>query len=204
MMVGHAVEFSTVKKPHAPGATVLELKNLRVLPVASTAGISLKVRQGEIYGIAGVDGNGQLELESCIIGTFRPLAGSVLVNNEDITALSVAERKAKGIAVIPSDRLRNAILPSMSITDNYLLGFQRHKAFSHLGLLRLSALKEHAEHMIRQYSIKISSLDQPIAQLSGGNQQKLVFSREAGLEPLLLISGPACARFGYRSHRCNS
>lgn len=188
MMVGHAVNFDTVKKPCQPSDTVLELKGLRVLPVSSIAGIFLNVRRGEIYGIAGVDGNGQQELESCITGTSRPLAGSVLVNHEDITALSVAERKAKGIAVIPSDRLRNAILPGMSITDNYLLGFQHHKAFTRQGMLRVNALKEHAERMVQQYSIKISTLDQPISQLSGGNQQKIVFSREAGLEPLLLIA----------------
>jgi len=188
MMVGHAVDFGIVKKPYKPGDTVLELEGLRVLPVSGNAGISLKVQQGEIYGIAGVDGNGQQELESCIIGTSKPLAGSVFVNQEDMTALSVAERKAKGVAAIPSDRLRNAILSGMSITDNYLLGFQHHKAFAHLGLLRSNVLKKHAENMVRQYSIKISSFDQPIVQLSGGNQQKIVFSREAGLEPLLLIA----------------
>lgn len=188
MMVGREMDFNTVKKPCQPGSTVLELKGLRVLPVSNSNGISLNVRQGEIYGIAGVDGNGQQELESCIIGTSKPLAGSILVNNEEITALSVAERKARRIAAIPSDRLGNAILPGMSIRDNYLLGFQHHSAFSRCGLLRISALTKHAELMVQQYSIKISGLDQPIAQLSGGNQQKIVFSREVGLEPLLLIA----------------
>jgi simple sugar transport system ATP-binding protein len=188
MMVGHEVSFEIRKTASKPGQTVLELKGLRVLPVSNSEGISLKLRKGEIYGIAGVDGNGQQELESCIIGTSKPLAGSICFNGSDVTDLSVSERKMQGIAAIPSDRLRNAILPDMSIIDNYLLGFQRHKEFTKSGFLRLSFLRSHAAKMIDTYSIKVSSLTQPISQLSGGNQQKIVFSREAGLEPLLLVA----------------
>lgn len=188
MMVGHEVSFDIKKTPCKPGETVLELKRLRVLPVSSKEGISLRLRKGEIYGIAGVDGNGQQELESCIIGTSRPIAGSILLNGREITNSSVSERKTRGIAAIPSDRLRNAILPDMSIVDNYLLGFQHHEKFVKSGFLRFNFLKSHAAKMIDAYSIKVSSLTQPISQLSGGNQQKIVFSREAGLEPLLLIA----------------
>ncbi len=188
MMVGHEVSFDIKKTPCRPGETVLDLKNLRVLPVADPQGISLKLHKGEIYGIAGVDGNGQQELESCIIGTSRPISGSIFFDGKEITNLSVSERKMRGIAAIPSDRLRNAILPDMSIVDNYLLGFQHHQKFAKYGFLGLNALRNHAAKMIEAYSIKVSSLTQPISQLSGGNQQKIVFSREAGLEPLLLIA----------------
>lgn len=188
MMVGHTVSFSIEKTPCKPGEMVLELKGIRVLSVSEPEGISLTLRQGEIYGIAGVDGNGQQELESCIIGTSKPISGSIYFKNREITNSSVSERKMQGIAAIPSDRLRNAVLPEMSVTDNYLLGFQHHKRFSRSGFLHVDALKSHAAKMVEEYSIKVSSLAQPISQLSGGNQQKTVFSREAGLEPLLLVA----------------
>lgn len=187
MMVGHAMDFDIVKNAFNPGKPILELRQLKVLS-ASHADVNLQVRQGEIYGIAGVDGNGQQELESILAGTLMPLAGRIILNGEDISAMPVANRKAKGIALIPSDRLQNAILPSMPIIDNYLLGFQNSKTFSHLGIIRRDIVNKHAHNMVGQYSIRISSLNQPISQLSGGNQQKIVFSREAGLDPMLLIA----------------
>jgi len=187
MMVGYAIDFDIVKSTFKPGKPVLELRQLKVL-AASHATISLQVRQGEIYGIAGVDGNGQQELEGILAGTAKPLSGRIIFNGEDITAMPAAKRKAKGIALIPSDRLQNAILPGMPIIDNYLLGFQHNSMFSHFGILRFNVLKKHADNMVNQYSIKISALEQPISQLSGGNQQKIVFSREAGLNPLLLVA----------------
>ncbi|MHB0854577.1 MAG: ABC transporter ATP-binding protein [Rectinema subterraneum] len=187
MMVGYAIDFDIVKSTFKPGKPVLELRQLKVL-AASHATISLQVRQGEIYGIAGVDGNGQQELEGILAGTAKPLSGRIIFNGEDITAMPAAKRKAKGIALIPSDRLQNAILPGMPIIDNYLLGFQHNSMFSHFGILRFNVLKKHADNMVNQYSIKIFALEQPISQLSGGNQQKIVFSREAGLNPLLLVA----------------
>ncbi|MGE0075445.1 MAG: ABC transporter ATP-binding protein [Sphaerochaetaceae bacterium] len=187
MMVGHAVELVTHKGACCPGDPVLEIRGLKIFSTSENT-INLTVRAGEIYGIAGVDGNGQQELERFIVGTERPKIGEVWLNGSDISACTVAKRKKLGLGVIPSDRHRNAILPGMSIVDNFLLGLQRNSRFSSMGLVRHKALEAYAESMITAYAIKVSSERQHISELSGGNQQKLVFSREVGLDPVLLVA----------------
>lgn len=187
MMVGRSVDLQIYKKPSRVGKPVLTIQGLKIFP-SSEFLINLQVRAGEIYGIAGVDGNGQQELERYIIGTKRLKTGKIFLNDVDISSFSVAERKKLGVGVIPSDRYKNAILPGMSIIDNFLLGFQKNIRFAKRGLVRHNSLQAYADTMIEEYSIKVSSSSQKISDLSGGNQQKLVFSREVGMEPVLLVA----------------
>jgi simple sugar transport system ATP-binding protein len=187
MMVGHAVDLVTHKGVCHPGEPVLEIRNLKVF-ANSDQTINLKVHAGEIYGIAGVDGNGQQELERFIVGTERLRSGSVFLNGTDITICSVPKRKRLGLGIIPSDRHKDAILPDMSILENFLLGFQHSSQFSWRGLIRHAALSTYADSLIASYAIKIASPYQSISELSGGNQQKLVFSREVGMNPVLLVA----------------
>jgi simple sugar transport system ATP-binding protein len=187
MMVGHEVDLVTNKGACCPGEPVLEIHDLKIFENSDHT-IDLTVRAGEIYGIAGVDGNGQQELERFIVGSERPKDGLVKLNGVDITSCSVSKRKRLGLGIIPSDRHRDAILPGMSLVDNFLLGFQRNGRFSSKGLVRHSELHSYADSMIDAYSIKVSSTEQYISELSGGNQQKLVFSREVGMDPVLLVA----------------
>jgi simple sugar transport system ATP-binding protein len=187
MMVGHEVDLVTNKGACCPGEPVLEIHDLKIFENSDHT-IDLTVRAGEIYGIAGVDGNGQQELERFIVGSERPKNGMVKLNGVDITSCSVSKRKRLGLGIIPSDRHRDAILPGMSLVDNFLLGFQRNGRFSSKGLVRHAELHSYADSMIDAYSIKVSSTEQYISELSGGNQQKLVFSREVGMDPVLLVA----------------
>jgi simple sugar transport system ATP-binding protein len=187
MMVGHEVDLVTNKGACCPGEPVLEIHDLKIFENSDHT-IDITVRAGEIYGIAGVDGNGQQELERFIVGSARPKNGMVKLNGVDVTSCSVSKRKHLGLGIIPSDRHKDAILPDMSLIDNFLLGLQRNERFSSKGLVRHSALHAYADSMINAYSIKVSSTEQHISELSGGNQQKLVFSREVGMDPVLLVA----------------
>ncbi|WP_422477548.1 ABC transporter ATP-binding protein [Pleomorphochaeta sp. DL1XJH-081] len=187
MMVGHEVDLVTNKGACCPGEPVLEIHDLKIFENSDHT-IDITVRAGEIYGIAGVDGNGQQELERFIVGSARPKNGRVKLNGVDVTSCSVSKRKHLGLGIIPSDRHKDAILPDMSLIDNFLLGLQRNERFSSKGLVRHSALHAYADSMINAYSIKVSSTEQHISELSGGNQQKLVFSREVGMDPVLLVA----------------
>lgn len=187
MMVGHYVDLTLEKGESSPGAPVLEIKGLNLIP-STEATIDVCIRAGEIYGIAGVDGNGQKELERFIVGVERPKTGTISLHGTDITKLSVSERKKLGLGVIPSDRHRDAILSGLSLIDNFLLGFQKHSKFSRKGIVNHRELTSYADSLIKNYSIKIASKGQSISELSGGNQQKVVFSREVGMEPILLIA----------------
>ena len=187
LMVGHAVDLELKKSESKPGAPVLEIHGIRLFPSAEGP-VDLTIREGEIFGIAGVDGNGQSELESMIAGTLDSESGEILYCGENIAGYSVEKRKSRGIGLIHSDRHRDSILPEMPLLRNFLLGYQKSPRFSQFGFLRGRALREYAEKMIKSYSIKTSSADQRISELSGGNQQKVVFSREAGMEPTLLVA----------------
>lgn len=122
-MVGRSVETVVSQKSGTVGAPVLEIQNIRIQDKAQET-VSLTVHAGEILGIAGVDGNGQQELEGMISGNQRVREGTILICGTPVEKLPVKERKKLGLGYIPSDRHRNAMVPSFSIAENFLLGYQ--------------------------------------------------------------------------------
>lgn len=188
-MVGRSVE-TVVAKKGTVGKAVLELKNVRLLDKAGET-VSLTVHAGEILGIAGVDGNGQQELEAMIAGTQKVKEGSILINGIVAEKMSVKERKKLGLGYIPSDRHRNAMIPSFSIAENFLLGYQENPEYCRHGFIQFDALRQDAKKQAELFETKFAGLDQQIGQLSGGNQQKIVFGRETSHNPsLMLVAQP--------------
>ncbi len=188
-MVGRSVE-TVVAKKGTVGKAVLELKNVRLLEKAGET-VSLTLHAGEILGIAGVDGNGQQELEAMIAGTQKVKEGSILINGIVAEKMSVKERKKLGLGYIPSDRHRNAMIPSFSIAENFLLGYQENPEYCRHGFIRFDALRQDAKKQAELFETKLAGLDQQIGQLSGGNQQKIVFGRETSHNPsLMLVAQP--------------
>ena len=122
-MVGRQVESIVTKAEDPHGPVVLELKNVRLHKRAQET-VSIQVHAGEIFGIAGVDGNGQQELEEMIVGNRKTEEGTISMNGKEVQNLSVKERKAMGLGYIPSDRHKDAMVPDFSITENFLLGYQ--------------------------------------------------------------------------------
>lgn len=187
MMVGHHIEVTTSRKPHDFGGVVLSCKGLRLLPNAEKP-VSFDIHEGEVLGFAGVDGNGQQELEELVLGLQRCSEGSIEIMGTDVTHRNTRARLGMGIGYIPSDRYRHAILPTFSLLDNYLLGNQYNPDYVKRGIIDFSNLEARSRELMEQYDVRASGVDQQIGSLSGGNQQKMVLSREAGKDTKLIVA----------------
>jgi len=194
MMVGRDVQFRTNKQPAAPKAVCLEVRNLhvnddRALPALH--GFNLTVRAGEIVGIAGVEGNGQRELEEAILG-LRPVEqGQVLVNGQEVTTAPPRTRLAAGLGYVPSDRYRTAVLADFSIAENLVLSKFDQPPFTQGGFLNGRAIAAHAEKLVQAFTIRTPSVATAVGKLSGGNAQKVVLARELAHQPdVLLVAQP--------------
>ena len=167
---------------------------LRDLYVASerggwgVQGLSLTVQAGEIVGIAGVDGSGQLELMEALAG-LRPIArGEILLLGQPMHRWSTARRIQTGVRYLFDDRFRRMMAPQWSVLENAILGAQRDPELQTLGWLKPRAIRQRAEQLIERFQVKVPALRAPILQLSGGNQQRLVIARALYGKPRLLIA----------------
>ncbi len=155
---------------------------VRDLVVGSTRGlravdgVSFEVGAGEIFGIAGVEGNGQSELVEAIAGLRSALSGSIRLNGAELRRMSVRERERAGLAHIPEDRHRRGLVLDFTVAENLVLG--RQDRFTRLGLMDHGRLREHAKKLIGELDIRPTDPDLPARTLSGGNQQKIVVARE--------------------------
>jgi len=165
--------------PGAASATVLELEN--------PEGLSLRVRAGEIVGIAGVAGNGQRELAEGILGTL-PCAGTLRINGRDVTRESVADRRAAGLAFIPEDRHHSAMVADLAVWQNLLLGRAGEARFSRHGVLAGGSIRAYAGEQFAAFDVRAPSPEVPMRTLSGGNQQKVVLGREISRKPALIVA----------------
>lgn len=185
-MVGRQVEDIVSKAGQKTGPVVLELEGVRLTKRAGET-VSLKVHAGEILGIAGVDGNGQQELEEMIVGNRKVLEGTIKIGGTPVQDLSVKARKAMGLGYIPSDRHKNAMVADFSITENFLLGYQENPRYVRHGIVNYGQLKEDAKAQVEEFEIKVAGVEQHIGQLSGGNQQKVILGRETSHDPRLMV-----------------
>lgn len=193
-MTGRDVDLTTPPPAQEPGDTVLEVRDLTVSGDGgrdSVADAALAVRAGEVVGIAGVAGNGQVELAEAIIG-MRPVAtGSVSVSGVDLSRASIAARRDGGIAYVPEDRHAVGSAGTADAIDNLALGHHRRAPIMRRGLLSRSAMTEHAKRLIARFGVKIASPTTPVGTLSGGNLQKVVVARELDYRsPVLVVEQP--------------
>ncbi len=199
MMVGREVIFRLEKKKTKKGKVILEVKNLRTLNdkgIEALRGISFKVHEGEIFGIAGVAGNGQRELVEVITGLRKATAGNVIIMGEDVTNKGAREILDKNVAHVPEERIEMGIVPNMSVAENLILKYYRKAPFSKALfnndkfrlLLNLDYINDFAEKLIKEYDIMTPSIYTPAKLLSGGNIQKLILARELSSRPKLVIA----------------
>ncbi|MDF2609178.1 MAG: transporter related protein [Lachnospiraceae bacterium] len=186
-MVGRDICFTIEKSKKKRGKPILSIENVKLLPQASDT-VSLSVHEGEILGIAGVEGNGQRELEEIILGLRKYKNGMISLLGTNINSMTTKVRKDLGIGYIPSDRHKRAMLSNFTIADNYLLGYHFRAPFSSKGILKKQEVEKHSKDMIECFQIKVSGLHQSIGSLSGGNQQKVIVSREVSQNPHLIIA----------------
>ncbi len=196
MMVGAEVALPRLEEAAQPAtaearAPILLISDLvcrDARGLVRVDGVSLAVGAGEIVGVAGVDGNGQQELAEAVVGLSRVAAGTIHLAGEDVSAAPIARRIALGLAHIPEDRHRTALVEPMSIRDNIVLERVGAPPFSRGGWLDRGAVAALARDVMAAFDVRASGPEQSVGTLSGGNQQKVVLGRALSRDPRLLVA----------------
>ncbi len=192
LMIGHDLEILS-KEGTAEDAgrkKRLEVRHVTVQPKDAPAvltDINFEIYEGEVFGIAGVSGNGQQELCEMIYGDLRPTSGEILLDGEDITPLGVAGRIEKGIGYCASDRYRYGMVANMSLAENMMLKASYLKKWDRHGVISWREVDRYTQKIIEDYQVKAPDASVPAGSLSGGNQQKVVVAREADMGSRLVI-----------------
>lgn len=179
-MVGRAVLFTTERPEVEIGKPVLEIKNVSVknsLDVVKVSDVSFSISEGEVLGIAGVEGSGQTELVEAITGLRNVCSGEIILDNKKIQGKSPREISLIGVGHIPEDRHKRAAVAQFSVMENFALGQER-DVYSNKGLLNFGKLKNAAEKFMEKYDVRPRNIDTAFGRLSGGNQQKIIVARE--------------------------
>lgn len=197
---GRAVELSTDEVPvHAPqreeekrGPGVLHVENLSVAgdtkPLA-VRDVTFDVYAGEIFGIAGVEGNGQTELVEALTGLRPALKGIATINGRNILGLDPRQIYELGVAHIPEDRWVLGLVLPFTLAENAILGVHRWDEFrGPLSILRWGRIYAHTRDLLEKFDIQAAGLNAPVKSLSGGNQQKLIVGRELSKDPAIVIA----------------
>jgi rhamnose transport system ATP-binding protein len=183
MMVGRRIEQLFPKAATTPGAVVLELDQVSFAPI--TRNVSLRLRAGEILGIAGLVGSGRSELAEVIFGMTPAESGTIRIDGRPVTIASPSDAKHLGIAYVPEDRGRQGLVRPMPISENVsLASLSRVANRFFIDRRREAAL---AEESVERFQIRASGIGQIVGKLSGGNQQKVGLSKWLATEPRIII-----------------
>ena len=196
MMVGREVLFSSQRVGQIPGEVVFNIENLSYRDGnlrIRLENVSFSVRAGEIVGIAGVEGNGQLELVNCIMGMMKPFQGTIVVNNHDLTNAEILERR-RFISFVSQDRSKMGASVKDSIVDNVRMTHHRlNPKFTRWKGLLLNNVysRQFTAQIEKNFAVVMGSADNEFRSLSGGNQQKVILGRELLLDtPFILLDQP--------------
>ncbi len=184
MMVGRDLSAVCPKSPVAPGDVLLELRGLSCR-AGGIDNVNLMVRAGEIVGLAGLVGAGRTEMARVLFGLTPADAGEIRLRGKRVVVDSPARAAALGIAYVPEDRRRHGVILDLSVAANTSLA--RLEKMSRRGLLDFTSERKLAGDFVNRLGIKTASLDAPVGNLSGGNQQKVALARWLATNPLLLI-----------------
>ncbi len=190
LMVGRDVVLQLDKEAVEARDVRLSASDLVVAGVDADAvhGVSIEVRGGEILGVAGVDGNGQVELAEALAGVRPARSGRVELDGDDVTPLDSAERRERGLAYIPEDRGGKGLVSAFTLAENFVLKTYRRPDFSRRGWLLRDAIRRFARRRIKAFDVRPPNPETDAESLSGGNQQKLIVARELAGEPKVLIA----------------
>jgi ABC-type uncharacterized transport system ATPase subunit len=191
LMVGRDVLLRVEKDPSRPKQPVLEVEDLHVRDdrgLEAVRGVSMQVRAGEVVAIAGVDGNGQLELVEAIAGLRDPESGRIAIAGEDVSGRGVRAATEAGVAHIPEDRHLRGLVLDFTCAENLALREYRSPPLSSHGLLAIGRMNERARELLTEYDVRGGEPGTLARALSGGNQQKVAVAREIASNPKLLIA----------------
>jgi rhamnose transport system ATP-binding protein len=184
MMVGRELSAVLPKTEVPAGEALLEVRKLSC-PEQGIRGVNLKVRAGEIVGLAGLVGAGRTELARVLFGLSRATEGEIVFRGRPAAIDSPRAATDLGIAYVPEDRRRHGVILDLSVAANATLA--RLTALSHWGMLDFDAERHLASGFVGRLGVKTPSIDAPVGQLSGGNQQKVALARWLATDPSLLI-----------------
>jgi simple sugar transport system ATP-binding protein len=190
-MVGREVSFEVVKKESAYTDAMLEVRGVTKLDdrgVKALDGLSFELRAGEIFGIAGVDGNGQKELVEVLTGLAKPTSGDVLLKGKPIAGSSPRAIAEAGVGYIPEDRHKRGLVLDFDIGENMTLKDYYAPKYRKSGMLQYGKIYEKARELIRQFDVRTPDERTKARALSGGNQQKIIIAREVDANPDVLIA----------------
>ena len=189
MMVGRELNTNYPHKPAGNGDVVLKLEKISALGDMHTLAldnVSFEIRAGEIYGIAGVSGNGQRELAEVIAGMRLSMGGKMYYRGQDFTNKPPRAKIEAGISYVPEDRLGTGLAPNLNSVENIILK-EYNGRFAEGWRIKWQAAVSAAKHIVEEFDIKQGSIYQPVKMMSGGNIQKLLLGREIAAKPQLMV-----------------
>ena len=195
LMVGREINTELEKRPPDFGREILRVENLTVKnenKFETVRNVSFSIRAGEIFAIAGVSGNGQLEIADTIAGLLTPHSGNIFLNGQDITYDKIRARTKKGIAYIPEDRQNVGVTLDFTLGSNLAIKSYYHEPFSKNGILNQKSFEQYALELVEKFDIRCANSYKTITRsMSGGNQQKAIVAREISLKaPFMLFVQP--------------
>lgn len=193
MMVGREVLFNIDAEHVQNGEPVLEASNIHAddsRGIEALSGVDLTVHEGEVVGVAGVSGNGQLELAEAVAGVRDTTSGSITVNGADLTNKSTRTFLDNGVSFVPEDRHLDGCAGSLSVTHNSIMKAYRKQEFGEKFRIDYDYSASYAESLVEEFDVRgINNVSEVKAgELSGGNLQKLILAREIERNPDLLIA----------------
>lgn len=191
LMVGRDVILNIEKKLPEIGDPTIHVKDLSISGENGKTyvnNVSFLLREGEILGIAGVEGNGQSELAEALTGLRTYNSGSIEMCGKEISGCSIKDIRALSVSHIPEDRMTTGVAPALSITENTLSDKISKKKFSKHGIIDKRKIKQYGLDMAKDYQVLCKNPDVRIDSLSGGNIQKAVLARELSSDPKVIIA----------------
>ena len=192
MMIGQNLPSPPKREKQSKEKIILSINNLSAEEVngkKAFSSINFSIKEGEVVGIAGVEGNGQRELAESILGIHKIESGEIILGQENINDLNTRDRRESGISFIPEDRQSQGLLMDVSLSENVILGKQSSSKYkSRYSNIKFGEADKNSNTVIENFDVRTPGNETLALALSGGNQQKFVVGREIENKPQLLIA----------------
>ena len=196
MMVGRTVLLRIDKQKTKVGNIVLEVKNISVkddLDVERVKNVSFELKGGEILGLAGVTGNGQTELLEALSGIRKIDSGEIKLEGKIISSIdqhsNPRQLRERDVSHVPEDRQRMGLITEFNASENIIFGYHHQLPFSNSSIMMGSNILNHSKNIMKEYDVRPVAPFLKTSNFSGGNQQKIILSRELNKDPKVLLVG---------------
>jgi len=191
LMVGRPIALEIIQQPANLGSVILSVRNLNIHDVAGhrlVKDVSFDVRGGEVVAVAGVQGNGQSQLAEAMVGLQEFVSGTITLDGRDITSASVNEALRAGIAYVPESRELDGLIGTFSVAENLVLDLYDLPPYAKGLILYPTIVNREAKLRVKEFDVRLQSVQDPASSLSGGNKQKVVLARELSRPVKLVVA----------------